>query len=293
MQPGKPVRFGIKTSPQYISYEELLAVWLEADAEPLIEHAWLFDHLVPLGADPTGPCFEAWTLLAALAAQTTRLRLGVLVSSPIYRHPVLLAKEAVVVDIISQGRLEFGIGAGGNERDHVAYDFPLFSPGERVRRLREACEVIQRLWREQAPDFQGRYYPLSSAPSEPKPLQKPYPPFLIAGRGDQLLRVVAQYANIWNYQNPGTLEVRIDDFRERSAALDAHCISIGRDPAAIERSVQVFVFPTDIQTASVSAKQFLETGVTHLIFNLIPPYTKGCVHRLVEEVVVPLREMCL
>src|SRR5215831_21286720 len=130
------LRFGIKTSPQLTTYESMLRVWSEADRIPIFEHAWLFDHFMPiLGSDPTGPCLEGWTLLAAFAARTERLRVGLVVTGNTYRHPAVLANMGATVDIISNGRLDFGIGAGWNEMEHIAYGIPLFTPGERLRRL--------------------------------------------------------------------------------------------------------------------------------------------------------------
>jgi len=105
-------RFGIMTAPQQVSYHDILRVWREADTIAEIEHAWLFDHLMPIGGDPNGPTFEGWTLLSALAAQTERLRLGLLVTSNRLRPPAVLAKIAATVDVVSDGRLDFGIGVG-------------------------------------------------------------------------------------------------------------------------------------------------------------------------------------
>jgi alkanesulfonate monooxygenase SsuD/methylene tetrahydromethanopterin reductase-like flavin-dependent oxidoreductase (luciferase family) len=140
------IRFGIKTAPQWTTYADLARVWHEADEEPIFEHAWLFDHFLPLGRDPTGPCLESWTLLAALATQTTRLRLGVMVTGNTYRHPAVLANMAATVDQITHGRLEMGLGAGWNELEHTTYGIRLPSASERIGCLGEACEVIRRLW---------------------------------------------------------------------------------------------------------------------------------------------------
>lgn len=116
-----------------------------------------------------------------------------------YRHPAVLAKMAATVDIVSCGRLDFGIGAGIHETEHAAYGIPLYTPGERIRRLSEACEPVKRMWTEPAPSFVGHYYQIKDAYCEPKPVQQPYPPFVIGGSGDHLLRIVAQYASIWNF----------------------------------------------------------------------------------------------
>ena len=177
------LRFGIKTAPQYTTYDDILRVWQEADAIPIFEHAWVFDHFVPLGANPAGPCLEGWTLLAALAARTDRLRVGVMVTGNTYRHPAVLANMGATVDALSHGRLDFGIGAGWHEHEHAMYGIPLFAPGERIRRLGEACDVITRLWTEPVATYDGRYYRLAAATCEPKPVQKPHPPFVIGGSG--------------------------------------------------------------------------------------------------------------
>ena len=197
MVSDRELSFGIKTAPQHTTYEDILRVWQEADANPAFEHAWVFDHFIPLGHDPTGPCLEGWTLLAALAAQTERLRIGVMVTGNTYRHPAVLANIAATVDVISRGRLDFGIGAGWNELEHSMYGLDLPSPGRRIRMLGEACEVIRLLWTEETASFEGRYYRLREARCEPKPVQKPSPPFVIGGSGEQLtLRVAARYAGI-------------------------------------------------------------------------------------------------
>ncbi len=286
MTTGTKLSFGIKTAPQNTTYEGMLRVWQEADTVPIMEHAWLFDHFMPLGADPTGPCLEGWTLLAALAAQTKRLRVGIMVTGNTYRHPAVLANMGATVDIISGGRLDFGIGAGWNELEHSAYGIPLYAPGERIRRMGEACEVIKRMWTETAPDFDGQYYQLRGARCEPKPIHKPYPPFVIGGSGEQLtLRMVAKYADIWNFVGGST-----ETFRHKNEVLNNHCAAIGRDPAAIERSVQVFVDPNDLSAVRDTVRDYITSGATHLILNLRAPYPQGIVHRLAEEVAEPLRQ---
>jgi F420-dependent oxidoreductase-like protein len=277
--------FGIKTAPQHTTYEDMLRVWLEADQLPVIEHAWLFDHFMPLGNDPTGPCLEGWTLLAAYAALTKRLRVGLMVTGNTYRHPAVLANMAATVDIISQGRLDFGIGAGWNELEHTAYGIPLYKPGERIRRLGEACEVIRLLWTETVADFDGKYYQLKSARCEPKPRQKPHPPYVIGGGGEQLtLRIVAQYASVWNFAGGST-----DDFKHKNEVLDGHCAAIGRNAAEIARSVQLMVNPTDLSAVRTMTQSFIEAGANHLVLNLRYPYPEGIVHRLAEEVAEPLQ----
>src|SRR5207249_7713184 len=258
------VRFGIKTAQQFTSYDDILRVWLEADTIPIIEHAWAFDHFIPLGLDPTGPQLEGWTLLGALAARTERLRLGLMVTGNIYRHPAVLAKIGATVDNISHGRLDFGIGAGWNELESNMYGIPLYTPGERIRRLGEACEVIKRLWTETVANFDGKYYQLKEARCEPKPVQKPYPPFVIGGGGEQLtLRIVARYADVWNFAG-GPVET----FKHKVEVLHGHCAAVGRDPSAIRLSVQVPVNYDDLGATVQATQGYADAGATHLVLNL-------------------------
>src|SRR5260370_12968656 len=232
MTDSQKLHFGIKTT-QYFSYEDILRVWQEAETFPSIEHAWLFDHPMPImRADPSGPCLDGWTLLAALAAQTKRLRLGLMVASNANQTPALLAKRAATLDIISHGRLEFGLGAGGVEREHTAYGTDLFPAGERVRRLGEACEIIRRMWTEPVVNFEGRYYHLSETYCEPKPVQKPTPPFVIGGGGMAFaLRVVAPYADLGDYPRyPPWTDAEL---QQKNRVLDGYCAAIERDPATL------------------------------------------------------------
>ena len=214
--------------------------------------------------------------LAALAAQTERLRIGVMVTGNGSRHPAVLAKMAVTVDIISHGRLEFGIGAGWYEREHTAYGIPLYTPSERIHRLGEACEVIRRLWTEDIVDFGGRYYQLHNALCQPKPIQRPHPPILIGGSGEQLtLRIVARYANVWNYDGE-----KIEQFRHKCELLDNYCAAIGRNPATIEHSVKLGIDPTTLNQAMLATlrdrlQDFITAGATHLVFSLRAPYPEN------------------
>jgi F420-dependent oxidoreductase-like protein len=259
--------WGVKTAPQHTTYDAMLKVWQEADDTPAFEHAWLFDHFSPIQGSLDGPCFEGWTLLAALAAQTSRLRLGLMVTGNTYRHPAILAHMAATVDVISNGRLDFGIGAGWNEYEHTSMGIPLYAPGERIRRLGEACEIIRRLWTQHLTDFEGRYYQLKEARCEPKPIQKPYPPFVIGGSGEQLtLRVVAQYADIWNAM-PATVE----DFRHKLDVLHGHCAAVGRDPQEITLSVQARINYADLAATVTTLQPLVEAGVTHIVLMLTYP----------------------
>lgn len=275
------LRFGIKTAPQHTTYDAMLRVWEEADATPVFEHAWLFDHFAPIQGDLNGPCLEGWTLLAAYAARTTRLRLGLMVTGNTYRHPAVLAKIAATVDVISNGRLDLGLGAGWNEYEHSSMGLSLYAPGERIRRFGEACEIIKRLFTQHTTDFDGRYYQLKEARCEPKPVQQPYPPFVIGGGGEQLtLRVVARYADVWNFGG-GSVEM----FEHKVRVLHEHCAAVGRDPSEIELSVQTPVNYDDLPGTVQAVQTLVDAGATHLILNLRPPFPDQIVTRLAEEVV--------
>ena len=286
MATKQKLTFGIKTARQMTTYEEILPIWLEADEIPIIEHAWLFDHFMPIGAyDPKGPCLEGWSLLAALAARTKHLRLGIMVTGNTYRHPAVLANMAATIDIISQGRLDFGIGAGWNELEHNAYGIPLYAPGERIRRMGEACEVMRLLWTEEAANFDGKYYQLKDAYCNPKPVQKPTPPFVIGGGGEKLtLRIVAEYAAIWNFAGGS-----VDDFNHKNAVLNSHCAAIGRDPDTIARSIQMVINPDDLSATYNTVEPYIAAGATHIILNLRNPYPAGIVQRLTKEIIEPMK----
>lgn len=280
----RPLSFGIKTAQRHATYDVLLNVWQEAESIPIFEHAWLNDHFMDLNSTPTGPYLESWTLLTALAAQTRRLRVGVMVTDNTYRHPAILAKMAATVDVISHGRLNFGIGTGWSERQHLVYGIPLPPPGERIRRLGEACELIRRLWTEPMVNFEGRYYQLSEAPCDPKPMQRPSPLFVIGGEGEQTLKVIAQYADIWDCSIDSP-----EAYRQKSMLLENYCTAIGRDPATIERSRHISVGPSDLNRARLETRSFIAVGATHIIYHVPVPASQDILRRLAEEVAEPLR----
>lgn len=282
----RPLRFGIKTAPQHTTYETMLAIWEEADQIPAIEHAWLFDHFAPIQGDVSGPCLEGWTTLAAYAARTTRLRVGLMVTGNTYRHPAVLTKIATTLDVISNGRLDFGIGAGWNEYEHASMGIPLYKPGERIRRLDEACEVYKSLCTQPTTDFDGRYYQLKDARCEPKPVQKPYPPIVIGGGGEQLtLLVTAKHADIWN-----TTSSDPEMLKHKISVLHGHCATIGRDPAEIEISAQIAVNYDDLGATVATTQALIDAGATHIILNLRPPFPAKIVARLADEVIPQLHQ---
>jgi len=203
------------------------------------DHAWLVDHFVDTDGDLSKPCLEAWTLLAALTARTSRIRLGVLVSSNTFRHPALLLKEAVTVDHVGGGRLILGVGTGWHEPEHGMYGIPLPAPAERVERLEEALVVIDALMRQERTTFHGRYYRLEDAPFVPKPVQRPRIPLLVAAHRPRMLRLAARYADQWDTFPPipkSATAGTSDDLAERVRRFEAACREVGRDPTAIRRS---------------------------------------------------------
>src|ERR1700724_914754 len=169
------MRFAFKTPPQDTTWEQMLAVWTEADGIDVFESGWTFDHFYPIFGNSTGPCLEGWTTLTALAQATNRVRLGTLVTGIHYRHPAVLANMAAALDVISDGRLELGIGAGWNEEESGAYGIELGSIRERFDRFEEACEVLTSLLSNETTNFDGKFYQLKDARNEPKGPQRPHP----------------------------------------------------------------------------------------------------------------------
>ncbi|HEY3904004.1 MAG TPA: LLM class flavin-dependent oxidoreductase [Streptosporangiaceae bacterium] len=288
--------FGIKTSQAGIGYDAISRLWHEADSIEVIEHAWLWDHMVPLRGPASTPALEAWTLLAALAAQTRRLRLGVIVTNNQLRRPALLAKMAATVDVISGGRLEFGIGAGAGltaqldealleivRREYDGYGVPIVSAAEAGGALAEALALIRRMWTDPEPfDFDGSYYQLRGTVCEPKPVSRPHPPITIGGRGEKLtLRIVAEHADIWNCP-AGTPE----EFSHYNAILDQHCAAIGRDPDQIARSVQLILRDDNFAGARDQVQGFIDAGVNHVV--LAPLSPSRSLADLATEVIDPV-----
>ncbi len=193
------MRFAIKTRPEHQTWEEIRDAWIAADEIPLFESAWNWDHFYPLTGDLTGPNFEAWTMLAAMAQATRRIRIGCQVTGMVYRHPAVLANMAATVDIISGGRLELGLGAAWNQMECDAYGIDLPPLRERFDRFDEGFEAIVRLLSQTTTTFAGQYVRLTDARCEPKPVQRPHPPVTIGGRGKKrTLRTVARWAQQWN-----------------------------------------------------------------------------------------------
>jgi F420-dependent oxidoreductase-like protein len=276
------LRFGFKTSQQHTTFDEILAVWEAADQIEVFEHAWLFDHFNPIGSDSVdGPCLEGYSALAAVAARTERLRLGLMTSGNTYRNPAVHAHIASTIDNISHGRLEFGMGAGWNVYEHESMGIPLYPAGERIRRLGEAAELTKLLWTQDVTTYDGKYYQLKEARLNPKPVQQPGPPIVIGGGGEQLtLRVVARHADIWNFGGGD-----VDVFKHKVSVLEGHCAAVGRDRSEIELSAQYRADFDDMETSARKVQDLIDAGVTHMILILPLPYTVDNLRRLVDDLI--------
>lgn len=227
------MRLGLDVSQHQLTWPQLLerVQWAERAG---FDGAWIFDHFTALYGDPEGPCMEAWTLLAALAATTERIRLGALVTGVTYRHPSILATEAATIDNVSGGRLEIGIGAAwfGDEHRELGIDFP--APKERAQRLEEAIQVMTALMTTDGASFDGRYYHLDNATYRPRPVQQPHPPIWVGAGGEQLtIPIAARRADVWH--GFGSVE----SLTRKSAIVDEHAKRAGRDPAEIKRSTNL------------------------------------------------------
>lgn len=264
------MRFGFKTSPQNTTWSAMLDVWRAADDIELYDSGWNFDHFYPIFSDSTGPCLEGWSTLTALAQATTRLRVGVLVTGMPYRHPALLANMAATVDIISNGRLELGLGAGWNQEEADAYGLDLGSSlTERFDRFDEGVEMIISLLTNETTDFAGRHFTLTGARCEPKPVQRPHPPICIGGTGARrTIPAAARFAQHWNH--PGG---SVDDWRTARDLLWAECERIGRDPAEITTSIHLLADAAEPGRTVEQAAAFAEAGLDLGIVYLPPPHS--------------------
>ncbi|HEU4572341.1 MAG TPA: LLM class F420-dependent oxidoreductase, partial [Candidatus Limnocylindrales bacterium] len=201
------------------------------------DSVWLFDHFHTYHRPVLETTFEAWTSTAALARETSRIRIGQMVTANSYRNPALLAKMASTVDVMSRGRLDFGIGAGWYEHEYRAYGYDFTPVGTRLRMLDEALQVFHAMWREPYASFAGEFYRIEGAINEPKGVQAPHPPIWVGGSGERVtLRLAAQYADATNFGG------HLDDmgwFRHKFDVVRRHCEAIGRDPDDLIRSANV------------------------------------------------------
>ncbi len=288
--PAKPagaVRFGVQTGQQHVTYQQIADVWKLAD-ELGYDSAFTFDHFMPIRSDPNGSCFEGWSLLAALAAQTRRIKCGVLVTGNTYRFPIVVAKMAVTVDHISNGRCILGIGAGWFELEHTAYGVPFYTVAGRARRLGESLQVLKMLFTQERSTFAGKYYQLKDAPFEPKAVQRPHVPILVGGVGPKLiLPLVARYADIWNFFADPDLEKT----KALCAQFDSICREVGRNPAEIEKSagIRPEMVEGDATAARARIQALVDIGVRHFILALPQPFEPSVVRAVAKDIIPAFR----
>jgi F420-dependent oxidoreductase-like protein len=312
--PATPrLRFGVQFQAQRTTWPDYVAAVRGAE-ELGFDTVWNFDHMLPFAGADDGAAFETWTTLAGMAAATSRIRLGVLVNGVLYRDPATLAKSAVQVDLISNGRLEFSLGAAWAEREFTTYGLPFPPVQERMARLDEALTIVKALWTQPRTTFTGRYYTLRNAPCEPKPVQRPHPPIVVGGNGRTTLRIAAKHADEWNGQ--GTPEV----VAGRVAVLKEECAAIGRDfsgiklshhpPLAIGRTHEEaeakaregaranqrnlddergnWLLGTPAEIAE-KLRRYRDAGITHWIMGVGAPFDLAGLRLFMEEVAPVLR----
>jgi alkanesulfonate monooxygenase SsuD/methylene tetrahydromethanopterin reductase-like flavin-dependent oxidoreductase (luciferase family) len=233
----RPRQFGIVRN-QNLDWATMVRHW-RAFEECGFDSIWHADHY-QRPSIPDAPFLEGWTLLAALAQKTERVRVGLLVTSNTFRHPPLVAKQAVTVDHISGGRLELGMGTGWFRGEHDNFGVPFPEPPELVARFQEAVILIDKLLTQEFTTFEGVYYQVRDAPFRPAPVQHPRPPLTLGAHGPRMLRFAARYADRWNTH--GT----VDEIRERNARLDEACLAVGRDPGEIIRSLYGWTIPMGV-----------------------------------------------
>ncbi len=286
------------------AYEAMTNVAKGAD-EAGYEGVWLVDHFHTVPVPSQELTFECWTSLAAIARDTKRIRIGQIVACNSYRNPALLAKMASTLDVLSHGRLYFGIGAGWYEHEYKAYGYPFPDAPERLRQLREALQVIRAMWEQEEATFEGKYYQVRGAINQPKGVQKPHIPILIGGGGEKVtLKLVAQYGDACNVSGDWQgLEHKLD-------VLKQHCKDVGRDYATIYRTTGAFcsladtdeealalvpeVFKNDIKETSLVGSpatvreriaHFESLGIQQIIMDLPSATDLSVLHRFAREFV--------
>lgn len=268
-----------KLAPTF-PYADLERFWRDAD-ECGFHAIWNYDHFYGLGHDLNSmgvDTLEGWTTLAAMAAVTTRARIGCMVTGVTYRHPAVLANMAATVDHISGGRLDVGIGAAWHEPEHAGYGIPFPAAGARVRMLDDAMTVMKALWTEDVANVTTEHFTLTDALCNPKPVQRPHPPVVIGGTKPKILRVVARHADEWN--GIGTEPAL---WGQTNKQLDEACAEVGREPGSIRRGVQLFLHPAapDQMRAQIDLiPAYADAGAEHVVLSFYQPPSRA----ILEEV---------
>ncbi len=272
------MKFGIHTGPQNCSYEDLRRAWRMAD-EAGFEWVSVWDHFYPATDDPRGSCFEAGSIMTALALETRRVRVGCLVFCMAYRNPALLAHAAVTIDHVSGGRLELGLGCGWHQMEAEAYGIPFLPIRDRLDQLEEGVQIIHSLFENEKTTFAGKQYRITDAYCEPKPLQK-HPRLWIGGGGEKrLLRIVARYADAWNapFLPP-------DLWAAKNAVLSDWCEREKRDPASVLRTVNVGLAIAENEKALREKRARLEQQFGGFFAVLEPGMLVGTPQQVIERI---------
>lgn len=274
--------YAVKTPPQHGAWQTYLDIWRAADEIETFTHAWNFDHFYPLVGDPNGTCLESWTMLAALAQATKRIRIGSMVNGMHYRHPAVTASAAATLDIVSGGRFMLGLGAGWFEPESQAYGIELGTVKERMDRFDEGVEVIVSLLTQETTTFDGQFYHLTEARCEPKGVQKPHPPIAIGGTGrKRTMKTAAKYAQLWDALFTETTE----EFVELNQVMNDHCAAVGRDPDEITRSVHLAWSVDDDPSALADrAAEFVAAGAQQIVFSMRAPYRADVLEPLADAI---------
>ena len=312
--PTHPIRFGIQTGQQDVTWERMCDFWQKVDAWGY-DSLWAFDHFYPIFTpDPAGPCMENWTLLSALSQRTRRARIGALVNSNTYRNPCLTAKMAATLDHVSGGRLNLGLGAGWYELEHRSFGIDFKTVRGRLEALDESCQIIKDMFTKDRTTIEGKHYHVVDAVCNPKSLQKPHIPLMIGGHGEKsLLKIVAKHADMWNtmHANPAEMKRLID-------VIERHGDTVGRNTDEIEKTMMMalcYNAPKEREqmisgfvasTAQITPEQardrimiggkdecldkiaqYAKVGVTHFIFSLRWPILVEEEFQAFAEEVIP------
>jgi F420-dependent oxidoreductase-like protein len=268
----------------------ILSATAKAADEGGCETMTLMDHWFQMEqrAPATDPMLEGYTSLGFLAGQTTRLKLGLLVTGVTYRYPGLLAKTVATLDVLSEGRAFLGIGAAWYEKEHLALGVPYPPISQRFEMLEEAIQICQQMWSDDEGPYEGRHYHLAETICRPRPLQSPRPPILIGGSGEQkTLKLVAKYADACNL-----FDVGVEELQRKLAILDGHCETVGRDPASIQRTaIAAGDALADVDGFLAKMERFAALGISQVWIAPPGPDPAGYVARLTETVLPRLSEI--
>lgn len=311
-----PIRFGIQTAQQNVTYEEIRDLWSKADGWGY-DSLWVFDHFYPIFVpDPTGPCMEGWTLLSALSQHTKRARIGALVNGNTYRNPCLLAKMASTLDVISNGRLNLGIGAGWYELEHQSFGIDFKTIPGRLGALDESIKIIKGMFTQEKTSLDGRHYKVKDAVCNPKPITKPHPPIMVGGKGEKtLLKLVARHADMWNSTGSSAEQIA-----HLISVIERHGDTEGRNTDEIEKTLMIglcYRATKDREQAMMqiigamsnqppekargqimiggkqecldTVERYRKAGVTHFIFMQMAPFQVDEIQRFAEEVIPAVR----